>query len=60
MCFLCAKLGLLIQKKKVHVYLENADLEGFPVSDIGPVIEVYAMPINCSVENMVEVYSEWY
>ena len=42
----------------MHVYLENADLEGFPVSDIGPVIEVHAMPINCNAENVVEAVAE--
>jgi len=36
------QIGLADSEKEV--YLENADLERGPVSDIGLVIEVHAMP----------------
>ena len=58
MCCLCAKLGLLIQKRKCMYTLENVDPMGGPVSEIGPVIKVHAMPINCSAENVVETVTE--
>jgi len=38
--------------------LENVDPMGSPVSEIGPVIKVHAMPINCSAENVVETVTE--
>ena len=38
------QIGLADSEKEVHVYLENADPERGPVSDIGLVIEVHAMP----------------
>ncbi|KAG4925264.1 hypothetical protein JHK87_050804 [Glycine soja] len=38
--------------------LENVDPMGGPVSEIGPVIKVHAMPINCSAENVVETVTE--
>ena len=50
------QIGLADSEKEV--YLENADLERGPVSDIGLVIEVHAMPINCSAENVVEAVAE--
>ncbi|KAG5020349.1 hypothetical protein JHK87_016204 [Glycine soja] len=52
------QIGLADSEKEVHVYLENADPERGPVSDIGLVIEVHAMPINCSAENVVEAVAE--
>ena len=52
------QIGLVDQEKEVHVYLENVDQEGGPVSEIGPVIEVHAMPINCSAKNVVEAVAE--
>ena len=52
------QIGLVDQEKEVHVYLENVESKGGPVSDIGPLIEVHAMPINCSVENMVKAVAE--
>ncbi|KAH1207844.1 hypothetical protein GmHk_15G042833 [Glycine max] len=55
--YMC-QIGLADPEKEVHVNLENSDLEGGPVSDIGPVIEVHAMPINCNAENVVEAVVE--
>ncbi|KAG4909752.1 hypothetical protein JHK87_055868 [Glycine soja] len=52
------QIGLADSEKEVHVYLENADPERGHVSDIGLVIEVHAMPINCSAENVVEAVAE--
>ena len=55
--YMC-QIGLADPEKEVHVNLENSDLEGGPVSDIGPVIEVHAMPINCSAKKVVEAVAE--
>ena len=52
------QIGLADPEKEVHVYLENVESKGGPVNDIGPLIEVHAMPINCSVENMVKAVAE--
>ncbi|KAL5147364.1 hypothetical protein HKD37_06G017060 [Glycine soja] len=56
--FSMCQIGLADPEKEVHVYLENVESKGGPVSDIGPLIEVHAMPINCSVENMVKAVVE--
>ena len=52
------QIGLAVPEKKVLVYLENDDPKGGPVNDIGPVIKVHGMPINCSAENVIEVVVE--
>ena len=50
--------GLTDPKKEAHVYLENVDPEGGPVNEIGSVIEVHVMLINCNAENVAEVVAE--
>ena len=50
------QIGLANPEKEVHVYLENVESKGGPVSDIGPLIEVHAMPINCSVKSVTKIF----
>ncbi|KAG4962970.1 hypothetical protein JHK82_039647 [Glycine max] len=45
-----SQIELIDPEKEVH--------RGGPINEIGPVIEVHAMPINCSAENVAEAVAE--
>ena len=52
------KLGLLIQKKKMHVDLKLVKPQGGPVKEIGPKIEVDVLSLNCNAKKVVKVVPE--